>query len=166
MIPFARFWPLALLAPSLAAGQVARSEWAAYGRDAYGSRYSPLTQVARDNVGRLSVAWTYRTGDTARTRRPAKFEATPLMVDGVLYLSTPFGRAIALDASTGRELWTYDARVDRNGNWGDFANRGVSTWLDPGAAGGAPCKRRVSLATIDARILALDGKRGKLCPGF
>ena len=163
----AHFRLLALLAPAVSSAQVvARGDWAAYGRDAFGSRYSPLTQITRDNVTRLAVAWTYRTGDTARTRRPAKFEATPLMVDGTLYLSTPFGRAIALDPSTGRQLWTYDAHVDRNGNWGDFANRGVSTWVDPTAAAGAPCKRRIYLTTIDARIVALDAKRGTPCATF
>jgi len=163
----AHFCLLALLAPAVSSAQVvARGDWAAYGRDAFGSRYSPLTQITRDNVTRLAVAWTYRTGDTARTRRPAKFEATPLMVDGTLYLSTPFGRTIALDPSTGRQLWTYDAHVDRNGNWGDFANRGVSTWVDPTAAAGAPCKRRIYLTTIDARIVALDAKRGTPCATF
>ena len=162
----AHFCLLALLAPAVSSAQVARGEWAAYGHDAFGSRYSPLTAITRDNVTHLAVAWTYRTGDTARTRRPAKFEATPLMIDGTLYLSTPFGRAIALDPSTGRQLWTYDAHVDRNGNWGDFANRGVSSWVDPTAAVGAPCKRRIYLTTIDARIVALDAKRGTPCAMF
>jgi quinoprotein glucose dehydrogenase len=160
----ARSLLIAFLAPLAASAQT--GEWSAYGRDVFGSRYSPLTQITRDNVVRLAVAWTYRTGDTARTSRPAKFEATPLMVDGTLYLSTPFGRAVALDPSTGRELWSYDGRVDRNGNWGDFANRGVSTWVDPTAAAGSSCKRRIYLTTIDARIVALDAKRGTLCTGF
>jgi len=154
------------LVPCCAAAQVARGEWGAYGRDALGSRYSPLTQITRENVARLTVAWTFRTGDTAHTQRPAKFEATPLMVDGTLFLSTPFGRALALDPATGRQLWTYEARVDRNGNWGDFANRGVSTWVDPRAAAGATCARRIYLTTIDARIIALDSKRGTPCHDF
>src|ERR1700751_4708221 len=88
----------------------AKGEWTAYGHDALGSRFSPLTQINRDNVSRLAVAWTYRTGEmSASTRQPAKFEATPLVVDGTLYLSTPFGRVIALDPETGRERWTFDA---------------------------------------------------------
>jgi quinoprotein glucose dehydrogenase len=157
---------VACLVPCCAAAQVAPGEWAAYGRDALGSRYSPLTRITRENVSRLTVAWTFRTGDTAHTHRPAKFEATPLMVDGTLYLSTPFGRAIALDPATGRQLWTYDAHVDRNGNWGDFANRGVSTWIDPRAAAGATCTRRIYLTTIDARIIALDAKHGTPCRDF
>jgi quinoprotein glucose dehydrogenase len=88
------------------------------------------------------------------------------MVDGTLYLSTPFGKVIALDPATGRARWTYDARVDRQGDWGDFANRGVSTWLDARASSNAPCRRRIYLGTIDARIIALDAKTGAACTSF
>ena len=127
-----------LLAATTAGAQVKPGEWLAYGRDAFGSRFSPLTQITRDNVSRLEVAWTYRTGEMdIPTRQPAKFEATPLMVDGTLYLSTPLGRVIALDPETGKPRWTYDAKVDANRGWGDFANRGVSTWVDPRATAGA-----------------------------
>lgn len=154
---------LANVARSQSAG-----EWTAYGRDAFGSRFSPLTQITRENVSRLEVAWTYRTGEMdAQTRQPPKLEATPLMVDGTLYLSTPFGKAIALDPETGLERWTFQApRVDRGGNWGDFTNRGVSTWLDRAAAPNAACRRRIYLATIDARIFALDARTGSVCRAF
>jgi quinoprotein glucose dehydrogenase len=149
-----------------AAAQSSAGEWTAYGHDPLGSRYSPLNQITRDNVGRLAVAWTYRTGDTTHTMQTVKFEATPLMVDGTLYLSTPFGRVIALDPATGGQRWTFDAHADRQGDWGDFANRGVSTWLDPRARPGTPCRRRIYLGTIDARIIALDASTGKTCAGF
>ncbi len=112
------------------------------------------------------MAWTFRTGDTAHTRQTVKFEATPLMVDGVLYLATPFGQAIALDPATGTKKWAYDGRPDRNDDWGDFANRGVSTWLDARAAAGAHCRRRILLPTIDARIIALDARDGTPCREF
>ena len=142
-------------------------EWTAYGHDALGSRYSPLTQITRDNVGTLAVAWTYRTGEMdVKTQQPAKLEATPLMVDGTLYLSTPFGRVMALDPQTGVPRWTYDAHADRGANWGDFANRGVSTWLDRRAPAGSACRRRIYLGTIDARIIALDSRRGMVCRSF
>ena len=153
------------LAPASLAAQ-SPSDWWAYGRDQLGSRYSPLTQVTRDNVARLTVAWTFRTGEMAETRRPAKFEATPLVIDGVMYFSTPFGQAIALEAGTGKELWRFDAKSDRNENWGDFVSRGVSTWVDPRVITGAPCRRRIFLGTIDARIIALDARTGKPCAGF
>jgi quinoprotein glucose dehydrogenase len=156
---------VSVLAFSPLAAQSA-DEWSAYGRDAGGTRNSPLTQINRDNVGRLSVAWTYRTGDITRSDDRTRFEATPLMVDGTLYLSTPFGRVIALDPATGREAWTYDAQADATAGFGDPANRGVSTWLDPVAEADAPCRRRIYLGTLDARIVALDAKRGTPCSDF
>jgi quinoprotein glucose dehydrogenase len=143
------------------------SGWIAYGRDQTGARFSPLAQITRDNVSRLAVAWTYRTGEASEsTKQPTKFEATPLMVDGTLFLSTPFGRVIALDPTSGAQRWIFDAKVDHNGSWGDFANRGVSTWLDPSAAPRTPCRRRIYAATIDARIIALDAGTGALCRAF
>ena len=154
-----------LLIARTASSQSSR-DWPAYGHDALGTRFSPLTQIDRSNVSRLSVAWTYRTGEMDATMQPAKFEATPLMVDGTLYLSTPFGKVIALDPATGRARWTYDAHATKQGNWGDFANRGVSTWLDPRASATASCRRRIYLGTIDARIIALDAKTGAACPSF
>src|SRR5262249_13943909 len=93
----------------------AEADWPAYGRDAGGSRYSPLAQINRGNVKNLKVAWTYRTGEMGRTGRSAHkaaFEATPILVDGALYLSTPFNRVIALDPKTGVARWSYDPKVD------------------------------------------------------
>src|SRR5207237_869070 len=80
------------LNPVAAGPQKLHDEWPAYGRDGGGSRYSPATQVTRDNVSRLRVAWTYHTGAIPATGagRKSAFEATPILVDGVLYLSTPF----------------------------------------------------------------------------
>ncbi|MEO8624943.1 MAG: pyrroloquinoline quinone-dependent dehydrogenase, partial [bacterium] len=158
---------LVVASSALNAQQPSNGEWLAYGHDALGSRFSPLTQITRDNVSKLEVAWTYRTGEIGvKTKQPVKFEATPLMVDGTLYLSTPFGRVMALDPETGVARWTYDAHANRNGDWGDFANRGVSTWLDPKASPNAPCRRRIYLGAIDARIIALDARTGKLCVVF
>ena len=131
-----------------------------------GTRYSPLQQITRANVSRLVQAWVYRTGEMGRTDRTTKFEATPLMVDGLLYLSTPLGRAIALDPATGKQVWSYDTHPDTHGDWGDFASRGVSTWVDPAARADAVCKRRIFLPVIDARIVALDAKTGAPCAGF
>lgn len=159
---------LLVLGARAAGGQAAPpGEWTAYGHDQSGSRFSPLAQITRGNVKTLAVAWTYRTGDVAtETRQPTKFEATPLMVDGALYVSTPFGRVIALDPTAGTARWTFDAHVDRGGDWGDFANRGVSTWLDPHAPRGAVCRRRIYLGAIDARIIALDAATGAVCRDF
>ncbi len=146
-------------------------EWSAYGRDPLGSRSSPLTEITRGNVGELEVAWTYHTGETGpeyATRQRTSFEATPIVVDGVMYVSTPLGRVIALDPETGTERWVFQPNpaVDRQVRFGDFTNRGVSTWLDSAATPGAPCRRRIFLATIDARLIGLDGHDGHPCAGF
>jgi quinoprotein glucose dehydrogenase len=89
-------------------------------------------------------------------------------VDGVMYFATPLGRVIALDPTTGRERWVFDPMpaVDRTEGWSDFANRGVSTWLDGSTAAGAPCRRRIIVGTIDARLIAVDALTGVLCTGF
>ncbi len=125
-------------------------EWPAYGRDAMGSRFSPLAEINRENVSRLTVAWTYHTGEplpTAQRRR--SLEVTPIVVNGVLYISTPLGKVIALDPVSGTEKWKFDARVDASIRFGDFTNRGVSAWRD-----------RIYLATTDARLIALDASTG------
>jgi quinoprotein glucose dehydrogenase len=144
-------------------------EWLVYGRDAGGSRYAPIDDIARDNVATLRVAWTYRTRETDSafaTRRETSLEATPLVVDGTMYLATPLGRVIALDPATGIERWVFDPRVDRTINFGDFTNRGVSTWLDPTVPANASCRRRIFVAVIDARLIALDARDGRPCAGF
>ena len=150
--------PLALLIllPALLAGQTP-GDWPAYGHDAGGSRFSSLTQIDSSNVARLKLAWVYRTGDLMHMS--SRFEATPILVDGVLYVSTPLGRVSALDPRTGTERWTYDARVDLTRDYGDFANRGVSYWKGAKDA-------RIFLATVDARLIALDAATGRPIPDF
>ena len=98
--------------------------------------------------------------DGAR-RQTAKslLEATPLVVDGTMYLSRRSAASSRSIRRPARSAGRTTRSVDRDGNWGDFANRGVSTWLDPQRAAGAPCRRRIYLATIDARIIALDARR-------
>jgi quinoprotein glucose dehydrogenase len=81
-------------------------EWRAYANDAGGSHYSTATQVTRQNVASLQVAWTYHTHalePETDLNKKAAFEATPVMVDGTLYVSTPFDKVIALDPASGRE---------------------------------------------------------------
>jgi quinoprotein glucose dehydrogenase len=154
--------------PSPAEGPVA--DWPAYGQDLGGARYSPLTEIRRENVGRLRVAWTYRTGDVSaegKTRTPSAFEATPIEVDGTLYLATPFDRVIALDPETGAERWTYDPHLDLSRHYaGQLLSRGVSTWPVPRRRGGGRARRRIFLGTLDARLIALDAATGKPCPEF
>lgn len=160
-----------LLATSLAAQTPATrpiAEWPAYGRDAEGSRFSPLTAITPANVATLRVAWRYSTGEASgpETRRPTSLEATPIVVDGTLFFSTPLGRVIALDPETGAERWVFDAKVSRQDGFGDWTSRGVSTWLDPDAKADQLCRRRIIVATVDARLLSLDAATGALCRQF
>jgi len=146
-------------------------EWRAYGRDALGSRWSPLAEITRENVSRLEPAWTYHTGETAPEfagRRQRSLEVTPLVADGRMFISTPLGRVMALDPETGRELWKFDPKVDRSIGFGDFTSRGVSYWVDSRrtAQSSGACVRRVIVATIDGRLIALDAKRGTPCSVF
>jgi quinoprotein glucose dehydrogenase len=154
---------------ALAAQPPVELAWPANGRDLEGTRYLPASQITRENVSRLQVAWTYRTGEADpgfATRKPTAFEATPLVVDGIMYIGTPLGRVIALDASTGRERWTFDPKIARDVPYGDFATRGVSTWLDEAARVDAPCRRRIYVATAQSQLISLDARNGQPCPGF
>lgn len=144
-------------------------EWPVYGGDVYGSRYLSASAINRENVHQLEAAWTYRTRETEpeyATERRASFQATPIMVDGTLYLSTPLGRVIALDPATGEELWEYDPEIRRDIHYGDFANRGVSTWLDESAAEEDVCRRKIFVGTAQSQLIALDAEDGQLCSTF
>ena len=160
------------VARKIAAGVGASNddEWAYYGHDAGGARYSPLTQINRENVSTLKVAWTFHTGDVSDGRGDRKrsgFETTPLLVDGTLYLTTPFNRIIALDPETGAQRWAYDPKIDLDGDYGDgLVNRGAATWLDSQQPGGQPCHRRIFESTQDARLVAADAANGAPCPDF
>jgi len=79
-------------------------------------RYSTLKQITRENLTQLKPVWTYHTGalePKTDLNEKAAFEATPILIDGTLYLSTPFNRVIALDPATGVERWSYDPKIDR-----------------------------------------------------
>src|SRR2546422_8240665 len=147
----------------------AAGDWPVYGRDPGGTRYSPLTQITRDNVRHLTVAWTYHTGIpdmSSMSHRPPSLEVTPIVVEGTMYVITPTGIVAALDPATGTERWRYDAGVNPHRGYGDFASRGVSFWRDSRAAAGASGARRIIAATIDARLIALDAATGQACSSF
>ena len=144
-------------------------QWGAYGGDPGGNRHSPLAQIDRDNVGRLKIAWTYRTGELGAGFARADsltFEATPILVRDSLYLSTATNIVIALDPATGAQRWRYDPRIDRTRRYSEATSRGVSSWIDEKADPAAPCSHRIILGTLDARLIALDGKTGRPCRDF
>ena len=146
------------------------ADWPYYGHDAGGTRFSPLTQINRQNVGKLKVSWIFHTGDIAESSRDRKrsgFESTPILVDETLYFTTPFNRVIALDPETGKQRWAYDPKIDLDGDYGDgLVNRGVATWLDVTRDKGQPCRRRIFESTQDARLVALDAVSGTPCADF
>src|SRR6185503_1513562 len=116
---------------------------------------------------RLALAWEFHTGEAAeQTGRPTALETTPLAVDGLLFVSTPLGKVVALDPVTGKPRWTRDLAVSRKRGFGDWVTRGVSYWRDTQAGDSADCARRVIVATIDARLVALDARNGRSCKSF
>jgi quinoprotein glucose dehydrogenase len=161
---------LSIVCAAISAG-AADVGWSFYGGDAAGTRYSPLKQIAKENVAHLRAVWTYHTGalspQTDRNQKAA-FEATPILIEGTLYLTTPFNAVIALDPATGAERWKYDPNVDRSHDYSEVSSRGVAAWIDskPTAGREAPCRLRIFEGTIDARLIALDGQTGKPCGDF
>lgn len=146
----------------------APGDWSSYAGAPGGGQHSPLVQITPDNVSRLRIAWSFRTGELgAGTPDPERrrFEANPLIVDGRMYLNTGTGIAFALDAASGRELWSFDAKVARDKHYSDPASRGVSYWRDP-QAGAVACRERIVFGTLDARLIALDAVDGRPCASF
>jgi quinoprotein glucose dehydrogenase len=143
--------------------------WPNYGNDAGGGRYSPARQIDRSNVAQLQLAWTYRTGanqqETALIHKAA-FEATPILIEDKLFLSTPYNHVIALNPQSGVKLWEYDAHVDLGKDYSEVSSRGVSAWVDPHAKRGQACRLRIFMGTLDGRLVALDGETGKPCLDF
>jgi quinoprotein glucose dehydrogenase len=144
-------------------------DWPVTGGDPGGMRYSPLTDIDRTNVSSLKVTWTYRHGDY-RSGWPdpfkgTAFQCTPIVRDGRLIFTTPYNRVIALDPETGKELWTFDPRIDKGHRFANLmVNRGVGYWRAAEAADA--CTSRVFLATLDARLIALDAATGEPCRDF
>lgn len=142
------------------------NDWRSWGGDPGGTRYSTLNQINTRNVKELKRSWTYHTGEVAtgaistERQRIAAFEATPLDINGVLYFTTPSSRAIALDADTGREIWTFDPQAGTTKRKFD-ASRGVAYWQDASGA-----DRRIVYGTLDARLIELDARTGKPRPDF
>ena len=145
------------------------SDWGYYGGDIYGSRFSSLDQIDRNNVAQLQVAWEYHTGELGEGFASADkltFESTPVLAFGLLYLETATNIVIALDPETGKERWRHDPRIDRTRRYSEAAARGVTVWEDatPGKQGA--CVRRVFTGTLDARLIAVDAMTGQPCADF
>jgi len=126
-------------------------QWLALGRNFEGQRFSPLQQINADNVAELGFAWEYE-AKSRRGRVEHGQESTPIMVDGVLYASGPWGSAFAVDARTGEEVWRFDPDVDGSYNRRaccDVVNRGLAVW-----------EGRVYVGTLDGHLVALNAATG------
>jgi glucose dehydrogenase len=137
-------------------------DWPYVGRDAGGTRHSSLAQINRANVAKLEIAWTFDTEDWSDGKdMPSRssFEATPLVIDGILYVPSPMSRLFALDAETGKRIWVFDAAIDKTIPRNLFVNRGVSSWTDGK-------KRLIYLGDIQGRLWAVDARTGELDRGF
>ena len=129
------------------------TEWLNYGRGYKEQRFSPLDTVNRDNVDELDLAWSFKF-DTARG-----MEATPLVHNGVIYVSTGWSHVHALDARTGEQLWHYDAEVPKDHlikTCCGAVNRGVALWQ-----GDAETGLQVFFGTLDGRLVALNAETGE-----
>ena len=148
-----------LVAPAAAAPTFAKEgDWTAYGHDSGGGRFSPLTQITPQNVSKLAPAWTYHmnpTPDVQSTRVPYS-TTTPLVANSVLYLGTPYGRVVALDSTTGKQLWAWQLP----GN-DQPSVRGLAYWPGDGAHG-----PRLVFGSTQGRLIALDAKTGAPAKGF
>jgi len=151
-------------------------EWPFWGQSNAGTRFSSLTQITPANVRKLQLAWEFDTDhDPMDAPTPSPLQATPIMVDGRLFLCTQTNVIFALDPDTGRELWHFDPKVDPNGGSAVRTCRGVA-YADtmpatpkPSASGSIAvpfCARRIITATYGAQLIALDSATGRRCPDF
>ncbi|HJZ63801.1 MAG TPA: pyrroloquinoline quinone-dependent dehydrogenase [Candidatus Acidoferrum sp.] len=158
------------LFPTLALAQTqSDAAWTHYGKDAGGSRFSAATQINRDNVTQLKVAWTFHTGALPHDPdldKKAAFETTPILVDGKLFFTTPYDHVFAINAQTGEKIWEFDPQLELPYGASEVTSRGVSAWRDSKAKPGQPCALRIFFGTLDARLIALDGATGKPCSDF
>jgi quinoprotein glucose dehydrogenase len=167
------FLPVVLLAASWANGLAQKapvSGWPVYGGNLAGQHYAAARQIDRTNVDKLQVAWVAHTHTfdkpSASSSARASFEDTPVLWNGMLFVSTPFDEVLALDAATGKVRWTFDPQVDRDAPVNIVTSRGVSLWHAKHRLAGVCGRDRVLIATLDRRLIARDATTGAACPGF
>ena len=129
--------------------------WSVYKSDEGSTNYSPLTQITAANVSTLQPAWTFTLHDKPDSAKPAKSECNPIIIDGIMYASSANQNVYAVDAATGKQVWTFDPL---NGKEGSEVNRGLTYWEDGS-------DRRI-LMSADNHLIALDAHTGKLISGF
>jgi len=129
----------------------------------YGSKYSALDEINKQNVAQLEIAWQYHTGDIPASQGLTAFEDTPVLVGDNLIICSVTRRVIALDPETGEERWVYDPKSPPGSS---NKCRGVSVWTDLEASSDQQCATRIFLGTSDYRLIALDADSGRPCDEF
>ncbi|MWD27949.1 PQQ-binding-like beta-propeller repeat protein [Aquicoccus sp. SCR17] len=144
------------------------ADWPFYGGDSHATRYSPLDQINRDNVGELERAFVYHTGDMPEGTAEGKYspEVTPLKVGDDLLMCSAMNILISVDAATGEENWRFDPGVPNEAIPYGASCRGVSVYTNPDAAEGDPCATKVIEGTLDAKLVAVDAATGSPCEAF
>ncbi|MEJ0035472.1 MAG: PQQ-dependent dehydrogenase, methanol/ethanol family [Gammaproteobacteria bacterium] len=140
--------PAAVDAARLVAADKDGANWLSYGRTYDEQRFSPLKQVNATNVQQLGLAWSFDLDTAHRVQ-----EATPLVIDGVMYVSSAWSKVFAINAATGERIWSYDPKVPGEAGVNaccDVANRGVAAW-----------NGKIYVGTLDGRLIALDAATGK-----
>jgi len=145
-------WHQAAVVPS---GGPTNVDWPVYRGDQKGNQYSPLAQIHAANVHKLERAWEYKAGDA---NQRSTMHVNPIVVNGVMYVTTPSLKAVALNAATGREIWTFDPAKHNNGTVVRLRNRGLVHWK------GAEGERIFHF--VRERVYALDAKSGALISTF
>ena len=171
LVPFGSSWLIRAIALLTLSGSVlprlsSAADWASYGGDNASQKYSPLATIDAGNVAALTAAWEWQSPDNETVAAnlaaenfravPGAFKATPLVIDGVMYVPTSLGRVVAIDARSGETLWDFDTQAWRSGrpaNLG-YNTRGVAFW----AAG---VKSRIFFATNDSILWSLDAETGQ-----
>ena len=167
-----RILAITLLAPAIISVAGAQTDWPIYGHDPGGLQYSPLKSIDTKNVSKLQVAWTYDTRPAAAPApatvtppaeapppraaalRGRASQATPLMVGGMLYLSSPYNRIVALEPETGKKIWEYESEFAPSG-------RGIAYW-----AGDETLPPQIVVGTMNGWLFTLNAKTGKLTTSF
>jgi quinoprotein glucose dehydrogenase len=146
----------------------AGKDWPAYGGSKLGTRYSPLGEITPQNVSRLEKVWTYRSGDMPSSQAKDKYasENTPLKVGSHLFLCSAKDIIISVDAASGKEEWRYDPKVSDAAIPYSATCRSVAYYEVPNAKADETCATRILEGTLDARLIAVDAKNGRLCAGF
>jgi quinoprotein glucose dehydrogenase len=158
-------------APALAQSAAPAADWTTFHGNLAAQKYSPADQITPANVGSLTKAWEFHTGDVADgsgDKPVSYFNSTPIFANDTLYIGSAFYRIFALDPATGQQKWVFDtkATLDKALTQPGLKTRGVAYWQAENPVAGEACQKRVYMGTQDAKLYAVDADTGKACEDF